>query len=1084
MNIWAVLDHFIKSQDEAYLVTRKPLVSEYVNLKFEQGRIKRLLHQDEIECIRAYLKEIIDWREGRQTGQPLFPSRFPDRFYIASVRFRTSQKESGFLTFPDKLRTELFISGQADIVSYREYMNEGHSVVILRFMDMPSYSRAREAGIKPYLLSLRGSVKFYCEDLDGRKSSDPSLTSNRDSTVARFVQECIQTFDRKVIAPSTLECQNRNIKWIWERFDFSPSVRDHIDGTSICEIQHEMVDMTSGPDNHAPRSLALSTLSVSGVFLPKSVYSYVERELEKVHPISVCSPTHSYNHLVIFTEKLGELCEGGYIEFHSGCFYLIGYDGSRLTINAGLPRGIRNKLAAEIYERFSVDVHECWENLLDLTREIGRLVTINNPEFVLRGTDEDLKLWFMFLRAYSGDWLTVEWRFRLWRFGCAIAPNLCHNQISRCRRTLSHGTSGKVVRNSLLSARRCLETHFNCQSQTFDAKLFKKEGGFLRLKIGKAFRLGELLGELYQTQLLEYRQILIDWMHSDRSGDAPLLNHDFPVKFAMVELIQPGCPHGIEALAELIINRPGRLGHLGHHAKKSKHGSESIILCFRTMDAIVDPLGLTRDRNDQNIYHGEFRWTDGTVCRFLARNNTLKGFLNIDGKLQPNEPLPASPDEIRAQLQAWQQSEMGLAVNSIYSPALQSVWGASLGISRQTVIEAVNPLSVIWLGEADAVNQVSTNRFQEFLESRTLHFNNCYMRNPMMQFIQNRLNNRVRPFGSKAPYPSANAYAALHSLLEKSMKTQEELANREPRRPLHDYVPGGIEKDLNTALEGLSVYDPYNNPCGILVFPTYLPSHLKRLCEWFDKALPELTSESGKLHFVHIDSEGQFFQLHTECSGCLIIHTGIDPELERELGEDMSNRFGLDVFETWESLQAVTKDMCRLFTLNRRDVVFGGDVAGCPIASQTVKRQSQTELPWMDSDMTGWYSFIQGRPNIDWFCARSIDTSVAKMIETTRPIGWKSIQYCGEANTKKLKSSCICAKKYGWNNLKSMSPAHPQIWHSFPQSGATVFKSLQETLDWTVLYYAIADLIKARSLTLYQDHIRVDVVRPQIRDSE
>jgi hypothetical protein len=70
-------------------------------------------------------------------------------------------------------------------------------------------------------------------------------------------------------------------------------------------------------------------------------------------------------------------------------------------------------------------------NLLGLTREIGRLMTVNNPYFVLRGADENMNAWFMFLRAYSGDWLTVEWRLKLWRFGCAIAPNLYHNQISR-----------------------------------------------------------------------------------------------------------------------------------------------------------------------------------------------------------------------------------------------------------------------------------------------------------------------------------------------------------------------------------------------------------------------------------------------------------------------------------------------------------------------------------------------------------------------------------------------------------------------------------------------------------------------------
>jgi hypothetical protein len=65
----------------------------------------------------------------------------------------------------------------------------------------------------------------------------------------------------------------------------------------------------------------------------------------------------SYDHLVTFTEKLGELSRGD----HSlGCFCLMGQAGSRLTINAGLPRGIRNKRVAEIYERLSVDVHECW----------------------------------------------------------------------------------------------------------------------------------------------------------------------------------------------------------------------------------------------------------------------------------------------------------------------------------------------------------------------------------------------------------------------------------------------------------------------------------------------------------------------------------------------------------------------------------------------------------------------------------------------------------------------------------------------------------------------------------------------------
>jgi hypothetical protein len=200
---------------------------------------------------------------------------------------------------------------------------------------------------------------------------------------------------------------------------------------------------------------------------------------------------------------------------------------------------------------------------------------------------------------------------------------------------------------------------------------------------------------------------------------------------------------------------------------------------------------------------------------------------------------------------------------------------------------------------------------------------------------------------------------------------------------------------------------------------------------------------------------------------------------EQQLADKVRFTYRLDVSSIWRNLEEMTKEICREFTLSRPDVVFGGDRAACPLASHSEKRKNDEVVPWMDSDMTGWFWFIQGRPGVDFFCSRSIDRDAEKRIVETCPMGFKSVVDCGPAWLQGPRDSCICRKFYGDQWLRTCEPAHPQIWHGYPQSGAVSSKNLsRDKLDWTILYYSIADLIKAKMLTQHQDVIDVDIITP------
>jgi hypothetical protein len=1054
MNVWNSLELFIRRQDEAYLDKRERLVRDFINLKLDQGRIKLLLTKDEIECLRSFMGGVVDWREGRSGTFPTLSESFPHIFHVVCVKFYSIH-----LQFRGELDANLFLpkrlADRVCLTKHRRYNDTGRCVGWLRFVDRSAYLEAVGTRIcpkNPFTLDL------YCETLHGERSKYPPEGLDSGAIRRDLLSYCIKTFDDKVLLPSTEAGRSHNIQWKW-------------DSSEICATGTEpfRVDQFG---------------SFDCLFLLSPVYKYIQSKLEQlVDPPDrvsfynssendqgfICAPMYSFSHLLRFARLLGIMIERFeecvYIEYRSGFFRLCG-NGCVIIIMAELGRETRDKLVWEIQQRFSVDVTVCWRSLLDLTRAMGRLVTVNNSDFVLSGEETALRQWYKFLRVSFGDWLTIKDEY-IWRYTCTIRNNTdSGRKVLDTDSRRNYTDSGRNVLDTLSSAIVSMAMHYSWQSEAFKYKFEQKQRAFLRLRTGTASRLGELLGKENELRLSEYRSTLLGWMLGSRSEEAPRLCLDFPVKFGLLELDVHGDDRGFYELLEML-----RDELLGSREVTTQSGVSHIV-CVRSVDKIVTRFNLERDNKNKNKYRGNI-----AGFAVFAFHNTIEGFLSIDSKLAPDAPLPSTQDDNLSQLIAWKESEIQLINSTIFSPAYNAIWSGSLLISRETILSDVVPCDVIWTGQVTAVGQRSPKCLEVNLD-----FNNCYMRNPMMQYIQNRFNSRVRGFGSTDHYPATDAYAQLHGFIADLMLMQEELSNTNPRSPLHGYVPGGIERDLNTALSQLTIYDPDSNPQGILLFPTYLPSHLQRLCEWFENALPELTVDSRMLHFVHIDSEGEFFQLHTETTGCIVIHTGVDAGLERSIQEDMLNRFGLDVYEIWESLQAVTKQVCRIFTLNREDVVFGGDVAGCPIASQAKKRQDQTILPYMETDMTGWYSFIEGKPGKDWFCTRSIDQEL--VIVATKPMGWKSVMHCGVAYATKQKSSCLCAKKYGWHNLKGKQPEHPQIWHSFPQSGATVFKSLQRKLDWTVVYYAIADLIKARSLTLYQDRLRVDIIRPILRDTQ
>ena len=202
---------------------------------------------------------------------------------------------------------------------------------------------------------------------------------------------------------------------------------------------------------------------------------------------------------------------------------------------------------------------------------------------------------------------------------------------------------------------------------------------------------------------------------------------------------------------------------------------------------------------------------------------------------------------------------------------------------------------------------------------------------------------------------------------------------------------------------------------------------------------------------------------------------------QRELVEQIRFKFRVDLTEAWNDLEQLTKAICREATLSRPDVVLGGDRAACPLASHSKAQKDATEVPWMDSDMTGWFWYVNGCPAKDFFCTRSIDRDAEDRIVASCPTGFKSLVDCGPARLLASKDACLCRKFFGAEWLRKCSLAHPQMWHGYPQSGAVSSKNLsREKLHWTVLYYAVADLVKAKMLTVLQDTVDIEIVTPYL----
>jgi hypothetical protein len=198
----------------------------------------------------------------------------------------------------------------------------------------------------------------------------------------------------------------------------------------------------------------------------------------------------------------------------------------------------------------------------------------------------------------------------------------------------------------------------------------------------------------------------------------------------------------------------------------------------------------------------------------------------------------------------------------------------------------------------------------------------------------------------------------------------------------------------------------------------------------------------------------------------------------------------------------------RKWTLNREDLVFGGDAAACPVFAQhtpepptdfaDVERLADLvpkRVALVPSDMSGWFALTEARDG-DSVYTRVLAKGDEAMAELASypvtdgpalegrpvPVPFKKLNFCAASMEieRQLKTrdrdgqenlpTCVCEQLYGKRYLESDEVSvglnHPSVWHSFPQTGATTMKNLEHRCPWVVFAYGCYDLCRPRSITL------------------
>ena len=651
------------------------------------------------------------------------------------------------------------------------------------------------------------------------------------------------------------------------------------------------------------------------------------------------------------------------------------------------------------------------------------------------------------------------------------------------------------------------------QEDAFQKKVEEKLRAFFNMTSGKASVVGELVSDLEYDQLQQHRRDIWNWFVSGSQNPCSFLPPSFPVQYFIAKFspVVVGADQSPPILTDLI---PESFEHPtgSPSVRKIGPGEYAVTVPLPSWEAYSDLatlLGLRRSERYMHSFYGILPTLKYSKVGVTLSTTTLAEIANstssgLSGRaIAPcdageQEPFQLLTDSSKvSQRIAWYEAELALLDLSIISAASKAAGVAKLSLRKDDFYVNVCPGDITWRGEPEYVVPLQESNIHNFrsIGEFSMAISGLVKYPNALDYVQDWFNKRIDAY---APQPSTDpgdrdgtGLGRLHYLLSECMRHHEKLANdrdtsKENLKPRLKEVMsrcGGVEKDLNTPLVNLSVFDPASNPNGVFLCPTYLPSHMIRLCEWFEEHLPELTDTltdgSFKVHFLHIDSEGEFFQLHTETGGSIILFTGMSRSKERELIEQVRYRFRIDLEDLWRDLETITKDICRESTISRPDVVFGGDRAACPVASHSDSLKDATELAWIETDITGWYWYVGGKPGKDFFCSRSINKELEKSITATAPLGFKNVLDCGPAWLQGPQDICLCRKFYGDVWLRACEPAHPQMWHGYPQSGAVSSKNLSlDKLDWTILYYAVADLIKAKMLTQRQPLVDIHLVTP------
>ena len=661
------------------------------------------------------------------------------------------------------------------------------------------------------------------------------------------------------------------------------------------------------------------------------------------------------------------------------------------------------------------------------------------------------------------------------------------------------------------SLSQLMGTWITNQQSHYDKKLEEKLRAFLNVSSGKAGVVLDLVSEANRKCLQDNRLAIWTWIEEGAQGTSPLLPPTFPTQFFVVKLgpIFVGVDAPSPTPADLV-PMESLTGIVAINTRRSGYGEFNVTLSldsFETYSSTGSKLKLKKSERYMHSLYGTLQtehygqvgvtMTVTSLSEILnSANSGLNGHARCEKPVEPLQKKPFTPlsavDDVSERI-AWFEGELALVETSIVSPAAQAAGQSNLRLRCDMVFESLDPSKVMWRGEPEFVVSPSKASIGGLagvsrlgLGVSAMSYSQCF------SYVQDWFNKKITIFDANSKDPGPEDHLGrLHFVLGECMQRQELMAeSRDNEEVLVEKSKavyqrsGGLAKDIKTPLENLSVFDPVTNPSGIFLCPTYLPSHLVRLTEWFETHLPELRETlpdgSFRVHFLHIDSEGEFFQLHSETGGSIIIFTGMADKVERELLEHIRFRFRIDLRDSLKELEELFHSVCREFTLSRLDVVFGGDRAACPLASHSKKLQNAPEVPWMDADMTGWYWFIRGKPGRDFFCTRSVDPEEELRIVGNCPLGFKSLIDCGVAKLVE-KDSCICAKIFGNEYLRKCSLTHPQLWHGYPQSGAVSSKNLsKQNLHWTILYYAVADLIKAKMLTHHQSAVSIHIVTPFI----